>query len=357
MIVMVVVSLIALWLTYMQQIGKIKNGLMVGMALVTIVAAIRYDFSSDYWGYYEIFNDVNSQNTLKDWQETERVEPVFALICILFEKLGYNWMIAAISIFEGVVFYILLKKYCPQKWLLFGMFIYLFDGNLYLFNISLVRQSFACCIFIALLPLLLQRKILIPLLSVVLCLFIHNSSIVFLIAIVATYFYKPSRRYFYIIGMPLIFLGSFILKDVLVDLFVLIFASDLLGKYDIYSNQGSSFGLGFLIQSIPFVLSMIYLARNYNEEEKCRMVILSSIASLTIPLAQMATIAMRVSLYFSCYSIVTYPYIYSSIKNRTIRISLLCLFVLFTLYLYWNFFHMSFWIDDYMDYHSIFSKD
>ena len=193
MIVLLLVSFLALLFTYLEGVGKVINGLKLGILLVSTIAAIHYDFGSDYPVYFGDYKEfINSNYSLSDILKGNVVlgdfggrvfEVGWTLLMYIFSPFGitgFFLLVAFISYFQGAVVFQLIKKYVPDKWRVFALFIYLFNTSLYVGSMSGLRQTTAMTIVACALPLILNRKWLKSLLVVLLAFFIHKSAIILL---------------------------------------------------------------------------------------------------------------------------------------------------------------------------------
>lgn len=123
-------------------------------------------------------------------------------------------------------------------------------------------------------------------------------------------------------------------------------------------NTGLKLGLGFIINMIPFILSVLFFLskdENHSVNEKS-LVALAAISFLIIPFGQIITLVSRISTYFGIFSIASLPLIYGNIKNPMARMGLISLYVLITVYDYWLFFNEGAFVKSYSSFHTIFSQ-
>ena len=60
MYILIFVSLLSLFLTYLESAGQVKKGMAYGFGLLTLLAAIHYDFGNDYMPYYNTYNQITA---------------------------------------------------------------------------------------------------------------------------------------------------------------------------------------------------------------------------------------------------------------------------------------------------------
>lgn len=133
--------------------------------------------------------------------------------------------------------------------------------------------------------------------------------------------------------------------------------SGFANRYD-KGNAGLVLGIGFVINMIPFILSIVFLLssskNNYSYRAKS-LVALGAISFLIIPFSQIIRAVSRIGMYFGIFTIASLPLIYGSIKNREIRYGLTFIYIFITMYDYYLFFTNSVFSEKYSIFHTIFS--
>lgn len=110
---------------------------------------------------------------------------------------------------------------------------------------------------------------------------------------------------------------------------------DYITNYESYdANKG--FGIGFCINTIPFVLSIYYLIKADDSKYKL-LILLSCIGSLVVPFSQSLAMVKRMSLYFTLFSVITIPIVYNIVSNKTLRYILIAIFILMQIVGYYGF--------------------
>lgn len=357
MYIVVFCSLLALFLTYLESIGQLRKGMLWGVVLVTLLQVIHYDYGNDYMSYYNLYYDVLRQdfNLQRILDGVIYREPGWAIFNYLFKPFGdsgFFVMVAVISIFQGIVMYKSIKQFVPCSQWPFAILIYLFATSFYLMSFSMLRQSLVMMVFVALWPLIQQRKFVIPLIVLYLCSFIHTSSIILLPFIFWGYIpMNKSAGKIFIVAYVILFIALFVLKDFLNNIFtyVMAFSEDLESYQQNYydENQTSSFGLGFLIHLIPLYVGLRYIANTDNAKNYRLLVALSSISFIIMPFGQIIHLIGRIALYFSVFSILTIPITYVKLNNCVIRWGVISVYVLILFYNYWKFFQSPTWEESY----------
>ena len=161
MYIVIFCSLVALLLTYLESINQLKRGMAWSFIIVTILGMIHYDYGNDYMSYYDVYKQVTSYTfDLSGILAKEYFrEPGWVLLCWFFKYLGgFFMMVAVLNIVQNMLVYRVIKNYVESKWWPLSVFIYLFSTSLYLMNFSMMRQGFVICVFLALWPLIKEKK-------------------------------------------------------------------------------------------------------------------------------------------------------------------------------------------------------
>lgn len=354
-------SIIALLLAYLESIGKLKHGMVVGFIIMTILEAIRYNYGNDYMSYYADFisytnSSFNFQDIISDYKE-----PGWVLLCWVFKPIGgFFMMMAAFAVIQNSIVYRSIKRYVEKQWWLLSFAIYILTVNYYLLSFSMIRQSFVVFLFIGLWPYIERKKWWIALLVLLLCSFVHSSAIILLPF--AFWGFLPVNKG-RIVGLvyAIILLFLWFSQDKVNSIFQYALSlNDTLDEYATTYGERDidvGFGVGFIINMIPFVLSITFLISKSNHITiaQKRMVALAAVSYLILPFGQIIHLVARLGIYFGVFTILTIPHIYGSIKNVFIRNGLLVLFVLIMVYSYISFFNSEIYGERYATFHSIFS--
>lgn len=363
MFVVLITSVIALVLTFLESKGKLNAGMKWGFVLVTILGAIHYDYGNDYMSYYQIFKDCQSIpfdfEAIMDGSVYH--EPGWVFLNYAFQYLGgFFSLVAVLNIVQNIIIYRFIIIEVSKEWYPLAVFIYLFTTSYYLMSFTMMRQWFVVCVFLGMWPLIKQKKWWIPLIVLYLCHFVHSSAIV--LVPFAFWGFIPIRN-----GKTysLLFSGFIIALWISGD-----WVNTLLGQVmfftetDFYADKylgadvkSFSFGLGALIQFLPLIVGIYYLFKaNIQFEDKKRLVAMSLLGEAITPLISVLPLVGRMSIYFSAFGIATISITYGFIKNKTVRTGLLGLYILVTSYNYVYFFSNPVWVQKYSTFHTIFGQ-
>ena len=352
--------LIALLLTYLESSGQLKNGMLYGFIIVATLQMIHYDFGNDYMGYLQNYNEYtryvfNYQSIkdgvfYKDWG--------WVILCFLFKPLGgFFTMVAVLSIIQNIIIYRFIQREIRSDLLLFAVFIYLVNTAFYVLGFSMLRQWFVCCVFLGMWKYIKKKNWIIPLVVLSSCSLIHASARILIPF--AFFGFLPVNKGKVLVWVLLLFIAFLWLakEPVLNMLEGVIKVGSFEDYFSTYSDDESTatFRLGFVLNCIPIVLSLLYLWNNEGDECSRRMVIMSVIPFLLIPFAQIVPLIGRIGNYFAIYQIASYPIIYKAVNKKIIRQACTAIYVLITIYGYFGFYASPVWREHFSTFHTIFS--
>lgn len=362
MYIVIITSLIALFLTYQESVGRNKWGMKVGFILLTILACIHYDYGNDYMKYYELSKSFENMpfDLMAIMGGEYYRDPGWVIINFLFNYIGgFFTLVAALSIFQGVVFYRFIKDNVDKKWWWMGMYIYAFSTSFYLLNFSMLRQGFTVAVFLACYPLIKQRSIkggLIAAVLMYLSSFVHNSALITIPFCFWSFLPVKNGKVWcgiYAVVFIMMYMSRNFLNAVLEPLFATEFAVEYLKTYE-RSDAGFTGGIGWVLLMLPFFVSMYYLFIS-DDKDKRSLVMLSAISTMIRPIAMIVPLAGRMGFYFSAYSIAAFPAVYSAIPNKTLRQLLIALYLIITTFDYYKFFFVDItWARYYRVFHTVF---
>ena len=362
MYIVIITSLIALYLTYLESRGQKEGGMKTGFVMLTILACIHYNYGNDYMSYYGVYKEV--EITPYDFQSIMAGDIFrdsgWVLLNYLFKPLGgFFVLVAALSIFQGVVYYRFIEKHVDKKLWWMAMFIYVISTSFYVINFSMLRQGFAVTMFLACYSLIIQRNIkssLIAAAIMFLTSFVHHSAIITIPF--CFWFFLPMKNgklwcVTYISFFFLMYLSSDFMNAILEPLFASEFAEGYLNTYE-QVNSGFTGGIGWVLLLLPFFVSLSYMFIS-GDEQKRLLVMLSAISTMIMPISMIIPMAGRVGIYFSVYSIAAFPTAYFAIPNKSWRQILVVSYLMITAFDYYKFFFIdTTWEKHYRDFHTIF---
>lgn len=361
MLTILLISIIALFLTILDSLKLLEKGLLYAFILTTVIAAIRYDYGNDYMPYYDDYlryNNYYIQDIINGYVEFK--EPGWSIFCILFSifgQYGFFAMVAVISILCNWIYYRFIIENVQRRYYWLALFIYLFTFDMYVLQMSMIRQGIAISLFVYSYHFIKRRKLLIPILLCVLAYTFHRSSIIYFPFILLSLFkwdiYGKSFSWILLGAFVIFFIGNSITERLFGNLLTL----EEMSIYERYTlAEGNKIGVRRILEFIPFFVSLYYLAqKNTDKKGQKYMVMLSTIATILYPFTMIAHMALRLTYYFSIYYIATIPITYFNIKDKVLRYGLLSIFMLITLYLYYTTYKSPVYVDAFSKYQTIFS--
>ncbi len=360
MIVVASISLLALFLTFLESKFYFKNGMLYGFILVTILGCIHYDYGNDYMSYYDLYNYITSIpfNFADTFQGNVYKEPGWAFLCYLFKPLGgFFSMVAVLNIIQNFIVYKIIKTNVEGNWWPFAVFIYLFIPSFYLLNFSMMRQGLVICLFLGAWNYIKNKQFIKAGIIILVGSTIHTSALILLPF--AFWGFIPFKRgwlvgiVFFVLYLILWFSGDFMNNA------LSLFLSDeeFEEYFTIYSYQKANltYRLGFLLKLIPLFLSLVFITlKNYHRTAKA-VVTLSMISFIVEPFSQIIPLISRIGIYFGVYQTIAMPIVYSSIKNKNIAWAFLFIYCFMILYSYYRFFRSPVYQLYYATFKTIFS--
>ena len=299
--------------------------------------------------YYEINRNTNISNF--NYLEKNRYEIGWVFLNILFSKLSFYSMVAFLAAFHCLVLYRFVKKYVPNSFYWFSIFIYVFNPSFLLIMSSSMRQTVAITFFILSLDFILNKKTIKAICLILISSLFHTSAL----------FMIP----FCFLGLPSFKLNTLHIGIIFVGIYITsfttsflspatIFLSKYMDKYLVYDELKSiDSGFGVIFQSL-ILLMILYYQKNQHKYIR-PLFNLSALAFLFIPLVLTIPMVGRLSMYFQIIIIIVYPYLIISIKNKFHKTIIITLLILFTIYAFIQFFNTPGWSKFFGKYQTIFS--
>ena len=357
-------SIIAILCTILNSTGVWKYGLLIGFIITTSLLAIHYDYGNDYMAYLDWFESSSTMhlpNSFSEFQELSRA-PGWDLLNLLFFKLfggnGFFAMVAFISIIEGICYYTFIKTNVPVKWYWLAMATYILNVNFFMLSFSMMRQSLVMAILLVCFIWIQHKKIILPLLVMVLLSTIHQSILICIPLVLISYNNILSQKKWsvFLFGCWSLFLLMSSILEPIIQQFTI--TTQLFTEYlETYAEQNDiSYGLGYILALFPFFIILFLLFNNKIAKEHMFLIITWSTSIILIPFCSVAPLIERIIIYFELTTIAIYPAILTYIKSPYLRISLLFIFLLlFCFSFYQNFYNPdSVYYQSYLKFTTIF---
>lgn len=356
-----IVSIIAVFLAFLNSKKVFKYGLESAFIIITIFLSIRYDWGNDYSEYMNLFENIQSSNLqYKDWESfylvSGRFELGWVFLNIFFRPIGFFGMVIIFTIFENFVLYKFIKETteCETYWL--SVFIYCFASSFLLIGSSMMREWLAVSLCIISYRYIQRQKLLPFLILVIIASTIHKSALIFLPAYFISYIKDIKlKRYWFPIFIFIYILLAVILPDLLRSNMGFLLSFESFQYYERYTSaETSGFALGNIL---PVVISLICLSEaSLHSRDIQKLIVIFAISSLTYAVTGIVPLLDRMGYYFNVAQICVIPIVYGKIKsNDLIKNVLLFILILLTLRGYFQFFESKIWGASFMDYKTIFS--
>lgn len=345
-------------ISYFARYKNIKYVLELSFIIIFLFTALRYDFGTDYLGYYKTFNDIKSfSDIFSIYNPTNfNFEKGWLILCYLFKPVGFFGMVFVLSAFICYTYYSLIKKYVHVNYYWLAVLIYVFSFEIMLIQFSAIRQAVSIAIFLNSIKYLGEKRS--PVMYVLLILLagtIHSSAY-FMIIFVAFAFDKVRRSNYigYIIFVS--FFGLLFLRQYLLPYLPVL--SNIFSKtkfaerfeVDIYYTPtligGTFWGLLLII--------VLYYSR-YQSQRLKYLFFFYSLYFFTYILSSLIFLADRLGYYFAPFCIIVLPKIVSNTKNNIVKLGLIAIFLTLIFYRLLNFFSFDWVIIGYAKYQTIFS--
>lgn len=124
--------------------SKYKIYEKIGITILVIISALRFETGTDYLSYKQIFDNLARKIEFSDYYLLEKGY-IFINKMIIYLGLNFNFLIGIISFVYIVLVYKTLKKYEYNN-IFLGIFIFLTSFNIYFLSLSIIRQSLAIAI-------------------------------------------------------------------------------------------------------------------------------------------------------------------------------------------------------------------
>ena len=360
MITVVLCSFIAILLTFLESKGKMRRGMLYGFIIVTFLGCIHYNYGNDYEGYMLWFETYAHQNlSYSNIFDDYNWEPGWVILNHIFKDVGFFALVAFVNIILNAIYFLTIRKYVKKILWPFAMSVYLLSTSLYILNFSMMRQGLAVAIFLLAWTFIRQGRTAPSLLLILLGASFHGSALILSpFALIGKA--KVSNGKPIAIVMVVLFISLYLSATLAPDIFQAIktwdyfFAQDSLDYYEKSKLLERTYGFGFIVNLVPFIVGISLLLRKNNKPEINYLTTICLFAFIVAPFGSVLSMLVRFSYYFVAYQVIGVPKMYSMISNATIRASATVLFYIMLIYGYVNFFSNPTWIRAYSEFHTIF---
>lgn len=361
--VLIFISLLVIFLSYLESKGVLKNGMLIGFIVLTAIMSIRFEYGNDYVSYQMkyLYNN-NFIFSIKSLFDGTIEEPFWFLLNRLFIFFGFQSLVFFLTMINSIAYYNLIHKILPKQMWMLGLFIYFFTSAYFPLQLSMMRQALSMSLVIIAFLYVIEKRIILSSFFLILASGIHTSALLSLPLISLCYFDMTKYKNVLFISFICLFICFYVAKDNISSLMSYLLHSIsaferyedkyLLGtKYD--ASEAKSL-FGSFLYLFPVATSLIYL-RRCDDEKYLKISVLYIFGSFIYLTDQIVPMVARISWYFSIFSIIALPVAFLNIKTRFIKYGLVLLFIMVTVREYYGFFYALNWKNAFLEFKTIFS--
>ena len=365
MIPALVVALISVYLGYLAREKRFSFCLNFAFILISVFLGIRYMWGNDLPEYVDSFNEINSYANqsifdLSTIDYRNGKETGWVILNILCKPIGFLGMQILLVFFQNYILYRFVKENVSPHWYWLSLFIYCFGTNYMILSASMLRQFLAMCIFVLASKFIIERKLMLFVILIAIASTIHKSALVLFPCYLIGYFNFRFKVKHLLFLIPIILFwinfGGGIAHDIILSLIQNADFQDLEYYEGIETDSSSGTGLGVIFNYLLLFTLLSQLHRFSPNIQ--RLSIITSMSFLFIPFSSIIPMVGRIGMYFSIFSIVTYPMLMEKLPRKGYqqywRLGLLIGFIIITLKVFFDFFYSPIWHKAFFVYHTIF---
>ena len=269
-----------------------------------LFAALRYMYGSDYYAYSVRFTAIHN-----GWTGVYKEEVLFTLLNMLSPS--FQVVVAVTSLVFVLVIYFLITRNLPRNYVWLGLLIFIINPQLYLVNLSAMRQCLAMLMFIVAVPFAQKRKPIPYILLLLVGALFHRSTLI----LIPFYLFmspKPVKAGKIIAVLAVVFVGLYMVDMVGVAKYVALVFDD--NQYMHYATNEMTNSLrATLLTSVYFIFVLFNLPRL-----KGRMLVYGKLYLVSTMLGVLAfrlSMLTRIQMYFEIFSVVVIPAILIELKK------------------------------------------
>ena len=361
------IVIIAVILAFTEDKWKLKNGLSLSFWLVVIVFSLRYNYGNDFKTYEEWFNNIISYSSFgQALEKRPDIEIGWVALNYLFKPFGFQFVIAFTTFIVCCVYYFLIRRYVPKPYKWVGVLIFLMYPNLFVLNLSMIRQGLAGALFFLSFFKGYENKWIQSLMLIILAISVHQIAIIcipFVLMINLKNFLNPIYLVLVVVGVFIVCLFNPLIIE---NLFAQIMSTDF--AYESYSNYMSKDGLEdirlALFARTLVIIPSLFWYKWLNETDKY-ITIMFCIAPFTILFSTQTVLLLRLECFFLPFSVLLFSRLLKTDcvfekfpKNwylaRSIMVTASLCWMFFTVRSFFHFFSEPTYAKDFANFHTIF---
>lgn len=354
----IIVILLTTFLCWLDSKNNNNKGLVISAVIISIYGGLRFGYGSDYTSYLMVYDQLSSYS-IKDDFSYIRTEIGWNLLNVLCHPIGFFGMIIITTTFETIVIYRFIGKYVDSKYHWFANICYTFNTSMMLVGFSMMRQFLAMCIVLLAVDFVIRKKWFFAIPIVAFAGLFHASAFVFIPVCFVGYLgeKKISESWMFFLSFVIIlfyFLGGPVLKLLLPDMLTLDAFEDYGESYVKYGGEGvSMFSIARIYGALLFIFLMTQFGK-FSLNERC-ISLIYSVGVLLGSLVSVNTMAGRINMYFSVVGIAALPFIIKYLKDASVKVVFVSVYIIFLMYRFVVFFNTPIW-ESFLHYHTIFEQ-
>lgn len=308
MVIVSVIIILAVLLAYAEDKGLIKNGRKLSFILIVAVFSLRYGYGNDFYGYQRFCIDMAKYHSfLEAYHQLPEEDAGWLAINYFLHPLGFQFVLFVSTFALCYIYYYLINKYTlkPYRWI--GVLLFLMYPNLFLLDLSMIRQGFSGALFLLAFCKGFENK---WIQSIILCIIatsIHKMAVIcvpFILMINLKRYFNPI---YFAVGLIGVFVFLLFNPGLIESSFEMVMASEFSTEYTSYLYLGGteSIGLGLFSRIVVIIPSLIWF-RTLKEFDKY-VTLLFFISTFTILLSTQNVLILRLECFFLPFSVLIFP--------------------------------------------------
>ena len=321
--------------------------MLFGFVLLALFFSLRStSYGNDLATYESHFNEMtwDSLNYLDDKSSAE-ISWVF--LNLFLKPIGFRGFIFFNTFFLCWVMYYLIKRFVPKKWWWFAVFLFLFDTNQFLLNLSMLRQSMAISVVALSIVMMVDNKRVYSVLFMLLACTIHRTAYIMIPFLLISMLHNMKLLRWSVISVVIAVVALVFSAEAFMPLLYDILSTELVhdayGEYlNEFEDTARSFGMGLILQIMAATPMLV--AWKDMEIFPRKMVLFFMFYFLFCFAALYLSLLFRFGYYFVVWGNLAYPIAYTLIAHRkkkykilnSISISFLSVCVLYSYYVFFT---------------------
>lgn len=340
MIIVTITIFFAIFLTVLEDRKILRNGMFFGFSFIIILFSLRYRYGNDYISYEAIYLHIAQSYDISHALRYNDYEAGWVSLNYLLKPFGFQSVIFLITLISNFLIYKIIKKFVPTGWYWLAVSWYLLNPDLFLLNISMLRQGIAEILMLVAVCYAYKRKYFIPILLILIAVLLHKSSAIMIPFVLLGYFCELMNIKYTIYLIVIICVYLITNENITTNLFNYIMQSNLnleeFRKYVSEDDTGVRFGLGVLLQIVA-VLPILLNLYKYDAYTKY-LLLLYIISFIFLPFASFSFMILRLRNFFILFGLLLFPMYLSKEKDCPLKYVALTSIIIYSVYSYFGFF-------------------